>query len=107
MAFYLVRAHLKPELYDELKRRLENREFAELRPFGPTLHQSLLQARVEPETLAIVWEEECYCQPPLAQERAMVLDQYFDQLRVERVAGGQGWQRINGLPRLWVDLTSG
>jgi hypothetical protein len=29
-------------------------------------------------------EEEDYCSPPLAQERAAVLDTYFDDITVER-----------------------
>ena len=39
-----------------------------------------------------VWEEEDYCDPPLAQEREAVLDDYFGDLRVEAVKeGGGGW----------------
>jgi hypothetical protein len=51
-----------------------------------------------------VWEEEDYCRPPLAQERAAVLDDYFDKLQVEPVREGEGWLRIEGLERLFPDL---
>ncbi len=39
--------------------------------------------------------------PPLAMERAAVLDHYFEDLRLERVSAGEGWRRIAGLPSLW------
>ena len=48
-----------------------------------------------------VWEEEDYCSPPLAMERAAILDRYFDRIEVEPVARGEGWRRIDGLPRLF------
>jgi len=51
-----------------------------------------------------VWEEEDYCRPPLAQERAAVLDRYFEALAVEAVAEGTGWQRIAELPPLFPAL---
>jgi len=51
-----------------------------------------------------VWEEEDYCRPPLAEERAAVLDEYFDQLRVERVEHGAGWEQIAALPPLFPTL---
>jgi hypothetical protein len=36
----------------------------------------------------------------LAEERAAVLDNYFDEIGVERVDAGEGWKRIEALPRL-------
>jgi hypothetical protein len=51
-----------------------------------------------------VWEEEDYCRPPLAEERAAVLDHYFDGIAVERVERGAGWRRIADLPRLFPGL---
>jgi hypothetical protein len=36
--------------------------------------------------------EEDYCSPPLVQERAAVLDLYFDEITVERVDAGTGWE---------------
>ncbi|MFO7170968.1 MAG: hypothetical protein DIU80_023325, partial [Chloroflexota bacterium] len=41
--------------------------------------------------------------PPLAMERAAVLDTYFSDLTVEPVERGEGWRRIEGLARLWPD----
>ncbi len=101
MAFYLVRARLRMKRAAELRARLAREEFRALRPFGPALTASLENARWDPEAGEAVWEEEDYCSPPLAMERAAVLDHYFEDLRVERVSAGEGWRRIAGLPSLW------
>lgn len=98
MAFYLVSAVPKHGRLDELADRLARAEFISLRPFGPTLSASLKNARIRKDGVA-VWEEEDYCRPPLAQERAAVLDDYFHD-RVEPVAEGEGWSKIDALPRL-------
>jgi hypothetical protein len=47
------------------------------------------------------WEEEDYCTPPLAQERTAVLEDYFQDLRVEKVKEGEGWSKIDVLPRFF------
>ena len=99
MAYYLVRAKVKPELLGELKEQLAEHAFVNLRPFGMGITKALNGARVGPDGTA-VWEEEDYCSPPLAQERAAVLDKYFDDLQVERVELGEGWKRVEGLPKL-------
>ena len=103
MAYYLVRARVKPELVEELRARLDRQEFRPMRPFGTALTFSLENARWDPQAEEAVWEEEDYCSPPLAMERAAVLDRYFDDLRVERVQEGEGWQRIADLPSLWEE----
>jgi hypothetical protein len=97
MAYYLVRAKPKAERLSELLDRLESDSFIGLRPFGKVLTYSLKRARTQPDGIAI-WEEEDYCSPPLAQERAAVLDHYFDEISVEQVAAGEGWKEIDPLP---------
>lgn len=99
MAYYLVRAKPKPERLAELYTRLRENAFISLRPFGRGLTHSLKEARAQPDGTA-VWEEEDYCSPPLAQERAAVLDTYFDDITVEQVNAGDGWKRIEKLPKL-------
>lgn len=101
MAYYLVRARLKAGLAEALRGRLERQEFLPMRPFGAALTKGLVAARQDPTTGEAVWEEEDYCSPPLAMERAAVLDRYFDDLRVEPVRESEGWQRIADLPSLW------
>jgi hypothetical protein len=103
MAHYLVRARAKPEKLGELGDRLAAEAFVDLQPFGRALTKGLRGARLERD--GAVWEEEDYCSPPLAEERAAVLDAYFDGITVEPVAPGAGWRRIEGLPRLFPDLS--
>jgi len=85
----------------ELRRRLDSREISRMRPFGGSLDHGLRNSKVRQDGFA-VWEEEDYCVPPLAQERAAVLDDYFDHLTVEDIGDpGQGWMKITGLPSFW------
>jgi len=99
MAYYLVRAKPKPERLWELSRQLQHNAFVGLLPFGKALTYSLENARSESDGTAI-WEEEDYCSPPLAEERAAVLDLYFDGITVEPVNPGEGWKQIQALPKL-------
>lgn len=97
MAHYLVRAKVID--LEGLKARLDSGEIHSMRPFGGELHQVLLNARVDGDW--VTWEENCFCQPPLKQERS-VLDVYFTDLATETIRQGEGWKRINDLPKLWV-----
>lgn len=103
MAFYLVSAVPKPGLMEELGDRLGRGEFVGMRPFGKALTKGLKNARVRSDGVA-VWEEEDYCSPPLAQEREAVLDDYFQNLRVEAVEQGAGWHKIEQLPWLFPEF---
>src|SRR5262245_62187949 len=103
MAFYLVSAVPRQELMEDLSARLQRDEFTGLRPFGQTLSRSLKAARQRPAGAAI-WGEGDYCRPPLAEERAAVLDRYFSDLRVEPVSEAEGWKRMEPFRRLSPDL---
>lgn len=100
MAYYLVQAKPIDELLTELRQRLDSGEIGVMRPFGKALQYSLENARVQENGIAI-WEEEDYCVPPLAQERAAILDTYFKELSTERVERTEGWKQIEPLPILW------
>ena len=102
MAFYLVSAVPKRRRLEDLHERLVRGLFMSLRPFGVTLSASLANARIRKDGVA-VWEEEDYCRPPLAEERAAVLDDYFQNLHVEPVKEGEGWSKIAALPRLFPE----
>lgn len=65
--------------------------------------RSMRGARQRPDG-GVVWEEEDYCSPPLAQERAAVLDEYFEDLRVTSVQKHEGWAQIRDLPPLFPEL---
>lgn len=103
MAYYFVSARPLLERMDDLQARLMEQAFLRLEPFGRALTASLEAARRLPDGTAL-WEEEDYCRPPLAQERAAVLDHYFEELSVEPVERGGGWQRIGDLPPLFPDI---
>ena len=103
MAYYLVTATPREDLIEELRNKLARNEFDALRPFGRALSFSLRRARRLPDGRAM-WEEEDYCQPPLAEERAAVLDRYFEALSVEPVVAGTGWALIGDLPAMFLDL---
>ncbi|MDF2780569.1 MAG: hypothetical protein K0S96_373 [Geminicoccaceae bacterium] len=102
MAHYLVRARPRAARVKELEDRLRAQAFVHLEPFGRALTKGLRDARLA--VAGAVWEEEDYCSPPLAEERAAVLDAYFDELTVEPVAEGRGWQQIRVLPPLFPEL---
>ena len=100
MAHYLVKAKFRKDLLTELRSRLDSGEIGQMHPFSSALQYSLENARIDQPGWAI-WEEEDYCRPPLAQERAAVLDTYFTDLSVEKVEQGDGWSRIVSLSMLW------
>lgn len=74
-----------------------------MEPFGRAMTRALEAARFDPSSGEAVWVEEDYCSPPLAMERAEVLDDYFEDITIveEDVDEAAGWQRIDDLPGLW------
>ena len=98
MAHYLVRAKPKANLA-ELRAQLDERRIEKLRPFGGEMQQCLTNARIDADGYA-TWEENCFCNPPLKQERE-VLDKYFTDLTTEKLNKGEGWSQIDDLPSLW------
>ncbi|MGH2404601.1 MAG: hypothetical protein ACRDGN_09065 [bacterium] len=101
MADYLVKGRPTRTL-KSLREQLDRGEIAQMNPFGEALDYSLKHARVDPDGWA-TWEENDYCSPPLAMERAAVLDRHFHDLSVEKVKKGAGWKRIDHLPSFWRD----
>jgi len=100
MAFYLVTARPIRSKMNDLRRWLDSGEIRTMRPFGRALQTGLDNARWKSDGTA-VWEEEDYCVPPLAQERAAVLDEYFTDLEVQHVIKGEGWKEIDALIKVW------
>jgi hypothetical protein len=101
MGFYLVKAKPFNDKLGELRGRIGTGYLASLRPFGKALEYSLVNARYSFDG-NVMWEEEDYCSPPLAMEREAVLDEFFQELSVERVEEGEGWHRIRHYPSLWI-----
>lgn len=107
MAYRLVRARPESDLLLELRERLDSGEIEGMRPFGPAMVEALDRARFDPDTGEAVWIQEDYCSPPLAMERAAVLDEYFAELTVveEDVDEAAGWERLDDLPAFWERAT--
>lgn len=103
MAYRFVRARPKRERLPELRERLNGDEIERMEPFGRAMTTALENARFDPESGEAVWVEEDYCTPPLAMERAEVLDEYFADVTIveEDVDEAAGWKRIDDLPGLW------
>lgn len=103
MAKRFVRARPKRERLPDLRDRLDSGEIEAMEPFGRAMTKALENARFDPEGGEAVWVEEDYCSPPLAMERAEVLDDYFTEITVveEDVDEAAGWRRIDDLPGLW------
>lgn len=99
MAHYLVRAKAKDNLTD-LKQRLDADNIRQYRPAGSEMTQCLLQAKQTADGW-ITWEENCFCNPPLKQERRDVLDHYFTDITTITVDKGAGWSQIEDLPSVW------
>ena len=105
MAHYLVTAKPKARQIGDLFDNLRKRTYAPMRPFGKAMTHSLENARLRDDGYA-TWEEEDYCTPPLAQERAAAFDEFFDDLHVAPVHEGAGWKEIEELPRLFPKFES-
>jgi len=105
MANRFVRATSRDQRLADLRERLASGEIAAMDPFGSALTAALERARFDSETGEAVWVEEDYCSPPLAMERAEVLDEYFEEITIveEDIVEAAGWQRIDHLPGLWED----
>lgn len=101
MAYYLVTAKPIQSKMNDLRKWLDSGEIRAMRPFGQALQMGLDNARWQAEGVAI-WEEEDYCVPPLAQERAAVLGDYFTELNVQHVNKGDGWKKIEPLNLIWT-----
>lgn len=106
MAKRFVRARPKHNRLADLRERLDSGDIEEMEPFGRAMTRALDQARFDPETGEAVWIEEDYCSPPLAMERAEVLDDYFEDITIvaEDVDEAAGWQRIDDLPGLFEQV---
>jgi hypothetical protein len=55
-----------------------------MKPFGKALQYGLQNAKIDRGERYAYWIEEDYRSPPLAMERKAILDQYFDDIHVEK-----------------------
>lgn len=101
MVHYVVQARMKPERTAELREKPESGAFDTIRPLAREISSALRRARRDPAAGEAVWEEQCFCSPPLAAERPAILDRCFDDITTEEVTVGEGWARTERLPGLW------
>jgi len=102
MAIWLVKAKPRTEKLVELRKLLDSGKIASMRPFGFALDHGIRNAKINTEDKFAYWEEEDYCYPPLAQERAAVLDEYFTALSVieDVKEKGRAWEKLEGFPSI-------
>lgn len=103
MAFYLVKARPRMDRLESLREELSSGAISRMRPFGKSLQYSLENARIDTEDSNFaLWVEEDYCSPPLAMEREAVLNQYFNDIIVEKVESEkEAWSRLKDKARMW------
>ena len=81
---YHVRAKFRENTAAEFLAKLTDGTIENQEPDGRELVASMSRAVVGKNGI-IEWSELCYCAPPLAHERATVLDTHFDEIRVEPI----------------------
>ena len=91
---YRVIARFKTDTAAELRRRLDDGSIATQHPDGQEMVDSLHRAVVS-ESGDVRWSELCYCDPPLAHERATILDHYFDHIVTQPI---EDYQEYDGRP---------
>ena len=91
---YRVTARFKTDTAAELRHRLGDGSIAAQRPDGQEIVDSLHRA-VMTDSGEVQWSELCFCDPPLAHERATILDHYFDGVATEPI---NDYEQYDGRP---------
>lgn len=82
---YRVQARLKPDAGNAFYVKLTDGSVEQQKPDGKEILASMRRAVVQDDGL-IVWNETCYCTPPLRHERETVYDSFFVEMSTEPVA---------------------
>ena len=99
---YKVRAKYIPEKAGEFFERLTDGTIENQKPDGAEIVASMKRAKIT-ESGAIEWFETCYCDTPLAHERATVLDHFFADIATDEVGdygeveGESFWEYLKNL----------
>jgi hypothetical protein len=88
---YRVTARFRTDTATELRDRLADGSIAAQRPDGQEIVDSLHRA-VMTDTGDVQWSEMCFCDPPLAHERATILDHYLDVVATEPIANYEPYE---------------
>jgi hypothetical protein len=86
-----VRAKFREDTAAAFLAKLTDGTIENQRPDGRELVASMKRAVVSEDGL-IEWSEMCYCDPPLAHERATVLDSHFDDISVESIDAHENYR---------------
>lgn len=82
---YAVKARFIPEKLAEFYGRLTDGSIQSQKPDGEEICESMERAMVTKPGI-VEWTETCYCETPLAHERATVYDFYFTTISTEEIA---------------------
>jgi hypothetical protein len=91
---YRVRARFRPETAAAFLRKLTDGTVARQVPDGQEIVASMNRAVLN-EAGEVEWSELCFCVPPLAHERATILDAHFEDITTEVI---QAHRRYEGTP---------
>ena len=91
---YKVRARLRPGTEAALLEKLTDGTVAGQRPDGAEIVASMERAVMAGDG-QVEWSETCYCSPPLAHERATVLDHHFDAISAREITA---YEQYDGTP---------
>jgi hypothetical protein len=88
---YHVQARFRADTAAKFLTKLTDGTIGNQRPDGAELVASMERAVVNEQGRA-EWSELCYCEPPLAHERATVLDLHFEDIRTEPIEAHAQYQ---------------
>ncbi len=91
---YRVRAQFRRDTAAAFLKKLTDGTVQQQTPDGPEIVASMNRAVLN-RAGEIEWSELCYCNAPLAHERATVLNAHFDDLSTEVV---EEYQQFEGAP---------
>ncbi len=94
LVIYRVTARFRNDTAADLRRKLDDGSIAAQQPDGREIVDSLHRAVVT-RSGEVQWSEMCFCNPPLAHERATILDRYFDGVTTEPI---EAYERFDGEP---------
>ncbi len=96
---YRVTGAFREDMAAELRRRIGDGSIARQKPDGAEIVAALNRAVMVPDG-RVQWSETCYCDPPLAHERATVIDNYFDAIETEIIATSEIYDGPSFMERL-------
>ena len=88
---YRVRGRFRTDTAAAFLKKLTDGTVQQQTPDGPEIVASMNRAVLNGDG-EIEWSELCYCNPPLAHERATVLDAHFDDMSTKAIGDYQQYE---------------